>query len=767
MVSDQSLSLSLTQLQQSLRAGQQSLGEWTGGEWAVSAVPGAGKSHSLSVAAAIAIARHQLQPQRQLFIVTFTRSAGAAIKQKIKERLKELSLPTLGFSVQTIHGFALQIASRHPELSGYDLARVSLINDYQQRRLVKDSVENWLQRSADRFRELLETGEFDGEETERLRRQSVLRSEVLPSLAITVVKEAKSSGLSPQALQQLSVLAPDGILAIAAGLYEEYQTLMNARNWFDYDDMILGALKVLDHPQICEQWQRQVFGIFEDEAQDSSPLQAQLINRLAYDPVTQQTHLIRVGDPNQAINSTFTPADPIYFHGFCERCEKQGKFTTMDQAGRSHLTIIQAANFMVQWVNQAIAQSLKVSPVLGDVLNPVIPFRLQAIQPVSPGDPQPNPVVQGQTVELREPDDIFQSIQLIKTQAIALLKANPDHNAAILVREHRQAHFIASQLEDLPKQYHIRLYEVGASDRVHQIPKEILSLCQFLDRPHSPDLLKNALEILQKKELIPTQDLNALALYPEKFLYPSPLEPVTPNIVNIARNCCRQLLQAKLDLPPYHLITFLGSFLNYDGSQMATLHKLAEQIQPPTQPSPSLKSIITALQEMVNADRFEGVEEDGEEIYTRPQQITIMTMHKAKGLDWDYVFLPFLQSDTIPGNPWVPAGAKFLGDYTLQEVARAQIRTAVHHQYLHQTPVTKLPDPLTAWEKAQHLKRAEEYRLLYVAMTRAKRLLWLSAERQAPFSWSTYHPQTNPKLEEKTPCPVFTALQIFFQTKTV
>ncbi|MFM8296595.1 MAG: 3'-5' exonuclease, partial [Microcystaceae cyanobacterium] len=75
-------------------------------------------------------------------------------------------------------------------------------------------------------------------------------------------------------------------------------------------------------------------------------------------------------------------------------------------------------------------------------------------------------------------------------------------------------------------------------------------------------------------------------------------------------------------------------------------------------------------------------------------------------------------------------------------------------------------DPLTAWEQARHLKRAEEYRLLYVAMTRAKRLLWLSAERLVPFSWSTYHPQTNPKLEEKKPCPVFTALQLFFNAKT-
>ena len=58
-------------------------------------------------------------------------------------------------------------------------------------------------------------GCFDGEETERLRRQSVLRTEVLPALAYTVIHEAKSSGLLPNALAEiardLQVSIPDGV----------------------------------------------------------------------------------------------------------------------------------------------------------------------------------------------------------------------------------------------------------------------------------------------------------------------------------------------------------------------------------------------------------------------------------------------------------------------------------------------------------------------------------------------------------------------------
>jgi DNA helicase II / ATP-dependent DNA helicase PcrA len=83
----QRLESQLQRLGESLRREQQGLAHWSRGEMAVSAVPGAGKSHSLSVAAAIAIARHQLHSRRQLIVVTYTRSAGANIKTKIRDRL--------------------------------------------------------------------------------------------------------------------------------------------------------------------------------------------------------------------------------------------------------------------------------------------------------------------------------------------------------------------------------------------------------------------------------------------------------------------------------------------------------------------------------------------------------------------------------------------------------------------------------------------------------------------------------------------------------
>ena len=79
-----------------LRPGQREIADWTGGRLAVSAVPGAGKSTGMAVAAAIAIARHELHAGKQLVIVTFTRSAAANLKGKIRTYLKEFNLPKIG-----------------------------------------------------------------------------------------------------------------------------------------------------------------------------------------------------------------------------------------------------------------------------------------------------------------------------------------------------------------------------------------------------------------------------------------------------------------------------------------------------------------------------------------------------------------------------------------------------------------------------------------------------------------------------------------------
>ncbi len=749
----------MQQLRNSLRVGQQSMADWQGGTLAVSAVPGAGKSTGMAVAAALAIARYKLNARRQLIIVTFTRSAAANIKAKVRESLRKLSIPQNGFVVYTLHGLALNIASRHPDLSGLNLDTATVITPNQNHRLIKACVDKWIAVNPRRYGLLLEGTQFDGEETERLRRQSVLRTEVLPSIAKTVIHEAKSSGLLPADLWAISEQTIDhyGILAIAAGLYEQYEKSARERDNIDYDDMILAALRVLENDSARQIWQQQVFAVFEDEAQDSSPLQTKLLEILAQQGAGENSttlNLVRVGDPNQAINSTFTPADPIYFRRFCQECSQQGRLAKMERAGRSSRIIIDAANFVLDWVNRNYAN--------GDEK----PFSRQMILPVDPSDPQPdaNPSPVGRGLEIYTPRDVNHTVELIAERVIELFTQAPDSQAAVLVRENRQGSFVAAQLEFLRREHGIAVYDVGQGASHSHVPVEILTLLQFLARPHSPDYLKAALEILVKRELIPTQDLNALATLPEQFLYPGPLDAPQTALVRQACRFCRSLLRARLELPHYQLIPFLALSLNYDQSELATADKLAERVAKQTFGNSSMNATLEALREIVSSERFEAVETgETDDRYMRKGQITIITMHKAKGLDWDHVFIPFLHEDTLPGSPWVPTAAQFLGDFTLAEVARAQIRASLHGNY-------PLPLAESAWKQAGYLKTAEEFRLLYVAMTRAKRLLWMSAAQQGPFRWNTFNSNQGDNLQEKKPCPVLTALKSRFphsQSETI
>ncbi len=754
MTNDQSPLTKLTEniatIRAQLRPGQTQMADWQSGPLAVSAVPGAGKSTGMAAAAAIAIARQYEyylntgnKDYKQLIVVTFTRSATANIKFKIRENLKKLSLPQTGFAVYTLHGLALIIASRHPHLSGLQLENATLITPNQSHKFIRTAVEQWITNYPEIYLRLLAGQQFDGEETEKLRRQSVLRTEVLPDLAYTVIHEAKSSGISPADLFKWSEQTSDkyGILKVAAGLYAQYQKIMQLQDFIDYDDMILGALKVLKNPSTCRIEQNKVFAVFEDEAQDSSPLQTDLLEILASQEFGDNLdksvlNLIRVGDPNQAINSTFTPADPIYFREFCEDCQTQDRLAEMDQAGRSTQIIIDAANFALEWVNnQDFAKTNRRQP----------PFRIQKIQPVNQENGNPEPV--GQGLELYTPRDIHHTVELLSQRAIELFTENPQACAAILVRENRQGRWLAAALEPICKEHKIKLYDVGEKERRSHVPQEILSLLQFCDRPHSPDYLKATLEVLVERQLIPTQDINTLASLPEEFLYPGPLATPQTEIVQKAAHLCRSLLRAYLELPYYQIISFFALTLKYDQAELATADKLAERVNLQIFGNSSMGAMILALSEIVSSERFESVEpENVEAQYTKAGQLTIITMHKAKGLDWDYVFLPFLHENLIPGRFWIPPQGQFLGDFTLSEVVRAQIRAG-----LHKKPIPDIPQ---AWEESKYLKIAEEYRLLYVAMTRAKKLLWMSAAQKAPFTWSKPD-----NLQTSAPCPVFAALK--------
>ncbi|MFN4270555.1 MAG: ATP-dependent helicase [Thermosynechococcus sp.] len=742
-----------------LRPGQREISEWQGGMLAVSAVPGAGKSHGMAVGAAIAIAREKLHQQRQLVVVTYSRSAAANIKVRIRQYLRQMGLPRNGFSVQTLHSLALKIATSHPT-AGLRWSGENLMSEHEQRRLCVTCVKEWARSHPQLLKQLIQGCDTSPlSDIEHEGRKSALLTDILVKLAQTVISSARSMALTPQDLRQLSQQLhaqnpseeePYPFLEIGADLLERYQHHLAQQERIDYDEMILAAVQLLEGNEQCRQeWQQRVYAVFEDEAQDSTPLQSRLLRLLAEDSATGQVNFVRVGDPNQAINSTFTAADPLFFNEFCDECAQQQAFYEMTQAGRSTLLVIRAANFLVRWANCALQKQ-------------ELPFREQAIQPVPPTDLQPeaNPDPWGQGVEVARTATVFETVRQLAARISQVLAEHPDASIAVLVRTNRQGEFLADLLRspasfridtDLAAQG-VPILDVSGIERQSQVPKELLDILYFLHHPYSPEAVKAALTVLQERKRIPPQNLDRLAAQPEVFLYPGPLDPPAEEPVLKARHLCQRLLKARLELSLFPLITYCAQELGYEAAELATTDRLICHLaqQEPTQ---LWERIHPRWQELVAADRFNAVEiEDLHSRLVRSGQVTIMTMHRAKGLDWDAVFVPFLEARTLPGESWVAANAKFLSpevDFT--DVVRSQLRA-----YGHRQPV---PNWQAAYQKAKEAKVAEEYRLLYVAMTRAKRLLWLAAAHQAPFNWQNFNWRGSYQLQDSSPCPFLPALE--------
>jgi DNA helicase-2/ATP-dependent DNA helicase PcrA len=85
----------------------------------VSAVPGSGKTWTLSCLAANLIKEGAINPDQEILIVTLVNAAVDNFSARISAQLQTADLlPGLGYRVRTLHGLANDIVHEKPDLAG-------------------------------------------------------------------------------------------------------------------------------------------------------------------------------------------------------------------------------------------------------------------------------------------------------------------------------------------------------------------------------------------------------------------------------------------------------------------------------------------------------------------------------------------------------------------------------------------------------------------------------------------------------------------------
>ncbi len=663
---------------------------YKGGKMGISAVPGSGKTHTLSALAAQLIRSGAIQADQEVLIVTLVNSAVDNFAARIQQFLG-LSTP-FGYRVRTLHGLAHDIVREKPTAVGLE-DRFIIIDEREADLVRRDAVSSWLQAHPD---------DLDGylvDDLDENRREWVHRSQLpdlVADIALAFIRSAKDNRLTPEKLKALLDQSPAPLPLAEMGLeiYTSYQRALAYRNAVDFDDLIRLAIDLLEHdPRYLERLQNRWPYILEDEAQDSSQLQEQIL-RLLSGP---NGNWVRVGDPNQAIFETFTTASPQHLLNFIHT--EADAYKALPDSGRSQPGVIDLANELIRWVNNEHP-----IPELRNALT--IPF----IQPAPPGDPQPNPSFDPSGITLygkalqpeEEIDAVVRSVQ-------KWLADHPDSTAAVLVPRNQRGYEFIHALQE--KQ--IDAVELlGSTAATRAAAGRLGEIISALSDPQSAIRLSKAyLAWRRPNEDEPNTDFQeqvarVISRCPEVEALVSPrpgqdwLDAAIPESDDEMNEAARQEIiqfrtvvrrwQGTTSLPIDQMVLTISQDLFTDPADLALTHKLALVLRQASDDHsdwrlPELNGEIGLIAR--NERRFLGFDEEdvGFDPSRHAGKVVVTTMHKAKGLEWDRVYLMSVNSYDFPtGYPDERYIAEkwFIRDkLNLQAEALAQLRAAgiFHH----------------------------------------------------------------------------------------
>jgi DNA helicase II / ATP-dependent DNA helicase PcrA len=238
----------------------------------VLAGPGTGKTHLLVDLYEQAISE-RLAGRAEILVLTFSKSAAGEISRRIDERLQD----EYGEAwISTFHSFCERLLREHAP------SRDRLqINKFQEGLVMRQVLT-----------------EFDPALLGPL--EGVRRSDAFASDLLAFVQLMKQNLVHPSALMLAAEATASERLRVLASVYQAYQLRLQAARMFDFRDLISGAIELLQsNAPLRENLRERFHLILVDEFQDVDPAQFELLQLVA--PPATHPRLVVVGDPDQSI----------------------------------------------------------------------------------------------------------------------------------------------------------------------------------------------------------------------------------------------------------------------------------------------------------------------------------------------------------------------------------------------------------------------------------------------------------------------------------
>ena len=269
---------------------------------------GSGKTRALTHRIAYLIHARGVDPTH-ILAVTFTNKAAGEMKERVKELLGAGG-PAVW--VATFHSTCARILRVAAPLVGRTRDFV-IYNTADQRGLVRDILAE-LRWDAKKFP---------------------------PAAFLSSISEAKNELLSPEAFAARA--AGEVWVERTARVYRAYQNELERNNALDFDDLILKVVELWEKdPAELARYQERFRYLLVDEYQDTNHAQYRLVRALA----ARYRNLSVVGDDDQSIYA-FRGADTRNILEF-ERDYPDAKVVKLEQNYRSTATVLAAANSLVR-----------------------------------------------------------------------------------------------------------------------------------------------------------------------------------------------------------------------------------------------------------------------------------------------------------------------------------------------------------------------------------------------------------------------------------